>query len=88
MGGALHQGIIGAEATLFAEQADDQSIDGRFFPRVLALAERLWSDPSTDFRAAEPRLLLQRERIVENGIRAEALQPKWCRQNEGQCPNW
>lgn len=88
MGGAFSSGIIGVEGTMWAEQADDQTLDGRIFPRGIALAERLWSDPSTDFRAAEPRILLQRERFVENGFRAEALQPQWCRQNEGQCPYW
>lgn len=88
MGGAMHQGIIGAEAALFAETTDDQAMDGRYFPRVLALAERLWSDPITNYRAAEPRIIMQRERMVENGLRSEAVQPKWCRQNEGQCPYW
>lgn len=80
--------ILGSEAAIWSEQADDQSLDGRLFPRVIALAERLWSDPASGFRAAEPRILMQRERFVENGFRPEALQPVWCRQNEGQCPNW
>lgn len=86
MGGERHSQIIGSEVALWSEQADDQSLDGRIWPRALALAERLWSDPSTTNREAEPRILLQRERLVENGIRAEMLQPEWCVQNEGSCP--
>ena len=69
------------------EQADSQSLDGRLWPRSIALAERLWSDPVTKNREAEPRLLLQRERFVENGIHCESMQPEWCIQNEGSCPN-
>lgn len=78
--------ILGAEATLWSEQADDQVLDGRFWPRASALAERLWSDPETGWRAAESRMLAHRERLVENGIAAESLQPEWCADHEGQCP--
>lgn len=90
--------ILGAEAALWSEEADDQVLDGRFWPRASALAERLWSDPEhwimTDgnngsavlaWRAAEPRMLLHRERLVQNGLGAESLQPQWCQQNEGEC---
>lgn len=78
--------ILGAEAALWSEQADDNVLDGRFWPRASALAERLWSDPETTWRSAEPRMLVHRERLVENGLRAESLQPQWCLQNEGECP--
>lgn len=78
--------IVGAAVVLGSEISDEQSIDSRIWPRAVALAERLWSDPSTKYRQAEPRILLQRERMVENGIRADALQPEWCVQNEGFCP--
>lgn len=97
--------ILGSEAALWSEQADEQVLDGRFWPRASALgenifclrfesviitfgflAERLWSDPSISWRDAEPRILVHRERLVENGIAAESLQPKWCMQHEGDCP--
>ncbi|XP_038119197.1 chitooligosaccharidolytic beta-N-acetylglucosaminidase [Culex quinquefasciatus] len=78
--------ILGAEATLWTEQADTLSLDARFWPRVSALAERLWTDPSEGWQAADSRMLVHRERLVENGIAAESLQPKWCLQNEGHCP--
>lgn len=97
--------ILGGEAALWSEQADEQVLDGRFWPRASALgknvsfrmlilklifvfhlAERLWSDPTISWREAEPRILVHRERLVENGIAAESLQPKWCLQHEGNCP--
>lgn len=62
------------------------NLDGRLWPRGIALAERLWSDPSTSYLEAEPRILLQRERFVENGISAQKIQPQWCLHNEGECP--
>lgn len=77
---------VGAEILLWAEQADDNTLDGRLWPRGIALAERLWSDPSVTFREIEPKILLQRQRFVENGLSSERLQPEWCLQNQGECP--
>ncbi|XP_037908555.1 chitooligosaccharidolytic beta-N-acetylglucosaminidase isoform X3 [Hermetia illucens] len=78
--------ILGSEAALWAEQVDEYTLDSRFWPRASALAERLWSNPDTTWREAESRMLMHRERLVENGIGAEALQPEWCLQNENDCP--
>lgn len=78
--------MLGAEVLLWTEQADDNSLDGRLWPRGIALAERLWSDPSGTYRDIEPKILLQRQRFVENGISSERLQPEWCLQNQGDCP--
>ncbi|MDZ7304743.1 MAG: family 20 glycosylhydrolase [candidate division KSB1 bacterium] len=36
--------IIGGEACMWTEQAPQETIDGKLFPRLLALAEVLWSD--------------------------------------------
>ncbi|XP_059613001.1 chitooligosaccharidolytic beta-N-acetylglucosaminidase isoform X2 [Phlebotomus argentipes] len=79
--------VLGAEAALWSEQADDYALDSRFWPRASALAERLWTDPSDSWRDAESRMLIHRERLVENGVAADSLQPQWCLQNEGDCPN-
>ncbi|KAL5292578.1 Hexo1 family protein [Megaselia abdita] len=84
--GKYHEQVIGSEAAVWSEQIDDFTIDSRFWPRASALAERLWSDPQTSWRDAEHRMLVHRERLVENGVRAESIQPEWCRQNEGECP--
>jgi hypothetical protein len=35
--------IIGAEATIWSESIDEHNLDSRIFPRISALAERLWS---------------------------------------------
>lgn len=78
--------ILGAEAALWSEQADEHTLDSRFWPRASALAERLWSDPDTTWRSAEARMLVHRERLVENGIAAESIQPQWCLQHEDNCP--
>ncbi|KAJ3074670.1 hypothetical protein HDU98_010560, partial [Podochytrium sp. JEL0797] len=34
-----------------------------------------------DMFEAEPRLVVQRERLISRGMKAEALHPEWCDQN-------
>ncbi|CAH0551866.1 unnamed protein product [Brassicogethes aeneus] len=80
-----HQ-ILGEEATLWTEQVDSTSIDSRLWPRAAAMAEVLWSEPTTTWRDAEPRLLVHRERLVTKGIDADAMEPEWCLHNEENCP--
>jgi len=77
--------ILGGEAAMWAEQVDGAAIQGKLWPRGSALAERLWSDPEEGWKAAEIRMINQRQRLVERGISADALQPEWCHQNEGMC---
>lgn len=86
IGGSYSSQILGAEAALWSEQADEQTLDSRLWPRLSALAERLWTDPKTSWRDAESRLLYHREILVENGIQAELIEPQWCLQNEDNCP--
>lgn len=78
--------VLGAEAALWTEQVDESSLDGRYWPRAAALAERLWTNPDNGWREAEYRMLAHRERLVQRGIQSEALEPQWCYQNEGSCP--
>nr|CAD7193750.1 unnamed protein product [Timema douglasi] len=78
-------GILGGEAAMWAELVDGRSLDARVWPRAAALAERLWSDPYSGSSEAELRFYQHRERLVRQGIGAEAVAPKWCVQNEGEC---
>lgn len=82
----FYKQVLGAEAALWSEQADEHTLDSRLWPRASALAERLWTNPIEDWRSAEVRMLTHRDELVQNGIAAEALQPEWCVQNEGNCP--
>lgn len=77
--------IMGQEATLWSEQVDGATLDGRLWPRAAAMAERLWSNPASSWRDAEYRFLHQRERLVEIGLSAESIEPEWCYQNDGLC---
>ncbi|XP_058465149.1 chitooligosaccharidolytic beta-N-acetylglucosaminidase-like [Malaya genurostris] len=86
MSGPYSSQVLGAEGALWTEQADQLTLDARLWPRLSALAERLWTDPRSGWQRADSRMLIHRERLVENGIAAESLQPKWCLQNEGNCP--
>jgi len=66
-------------------KVDEQGAETRIWPRLSAVAERLWTDPTTSWMEAEIRMLQQRQRLVKAGIRADALQPEFCRQNDGWC---
>ncbi|XP_063220551.1 probable beta-hexosaminidase fdl [Bacillus rossius redtenbacheri] len=80
--------VLGGEACLWGDHADPNSLDALLWPRVAALAERLWSDPEAgdeEPRRMRDRLSLHRERLLSRGVRAAALGPHWCHQNPRQC---
>lgn len=79
------QQVLGGEVAIWSEQVDSATIEGKLWPRASAFAERMWSDPESDWRAAETRLYHHRERLVQRGILADGLQPEWCHQNDGYC---
>lgn len=64
---------------------DESTVDGKVWPRVSGLAERLWSNPAEDWTHVEARLIYHRDRLVKRGIRADPIQPLWCKQNGGAC---
>lgn len=68
-----------------SKQTDGASVESKIWPRAAALAERLWTNPETNWSAAEFRMINQRQRLVERGLDADVLQPEWCHQNEGGC---
>lgn len=77
--------VLGGEAALWSEQVDELTLDARLWPRASAMAERLWTNPATEWKTAETRMLTHREELVRNGVGAETLQPEWCVGNEGNC---
>jgi len=77
--------ILGGEAAMWSEQVDSAAVLGKLWPRVSALGERLWSDPSAGWKEAETRMINHRQRMVERGVAADGLQPEWCLQNEASC---
>jgi len=42
---ALHRHILGGECNMWTERAPQHLVDQKVFPRILAMAEVLWSDP-------------------------------------------
>lgn len=75
---------------MWTEQVDAEVLDGRVWPRAAAMGEAMWSgnrNESGRKRSAEAkdRLSGWRERMVGRGIRAEPIQPLWCRKNPGMC---
>lgn len=80
-----HSQFLGGEAAMWSEQVDHLTLDGRVWPRLSALAERLWTNPITSWTKAEKRMQIHRERLVENGIAAERLAPHWCLEHEDIC---
>jgi len=80
--------ILGGEAAMWSEQVDGAAVIHKLWPRASALAERLWSDPSSSaggWKQAEIRMINHRNRMAARGIEGDALQPEWCDQNEGLC---
>ncbi|XP_072375701.1 uncharacterized protein, partial [Diabrotica undecimpunctata] len=73
---------------MWGELVDDNNIDSKIWPRAAAAAERLWTYPSTDATSAQYRFFSQRERLIKRGISSEAVMPKWCVENEGECSTY
>lgn len=59
--------------------------ESRIWPRAGAAAERLWANPELSSVLVQSRFLRYRERLLSRGIKADAVIPKWCVLNEGQC---
>lgn len=70
---------------IFQEYLDEFSIEMKIFPRLNAVAERLWTNPPTDFKTVESRFNRQRERVLAKGINSDAHLPEYCTIFEGEC---
>lgn len=60
MAGNRTSQVLGGEVCFWSELADEGTLDARLWPRASAFGERLWSEPNTNFRDAEYRILLHR----------------------------
>ena len=71
--------IIGCEAALWGEYADDSNWSQIAFPRSTAVSERFWS-PSTINNITEftNRLELQRCRLIQRGYNVSPIAPSSC----------
>lgn len=76
--------IQGSETLIWTEMVDDVSVSQKLWPRSAALAEALWTNPKNTWYEANARMQLWRNTLVSRGVAAEALQPLWCQQREGQ----
>ncbi|KAF0710337.1 hypothetical protein AaE_012575 [Aphanomyces astaci] len=77
--------VLGAQVALWAEMADTVSGDFKIWPRASALAERLWSNPTTTWKDAMSRYRTHRDRLVAEGVNIAPIHPEWCRQNPTEC---
>ncbi|KAI7900400.1 glycoside hydrolase superfamily [Cokeromyces recurvatus] len=83
--------VLGGETAAWAEQIDENVIDGRLWPRSAAAAEIYWSG-SYDTKAKRRTVKTVSERFYDwnyrlqaRGIQAEPVQPKYCHQHPGAC---
>lgn len=77
-------GVVGGEAAMWGELVDENNLDQKVWPRAAAVAERLWTNPSTN-NTVQNRMLEFRQRLIKRGITPESISPGWCAQNEGGC---
>jgi hexosaminidase len=72
-------------ACMWSEYVDEHSIEVKIWPRLNAVGERLWSDPSDNIQLVESRFNRQRERLIAKGIPVDAILPEYCTIYEGEC---
>ncbi|XP_068217150.1 chitooligosaccharidolytic beta-N-acetylglucosaminidase-like [Palaemon carinicauda] len=84
----LRDNVLGGIVSLYSSETDSNGLDSKAWPRVSAMAERLWFDPTIapqGFDTTLKRLNYHRQRMVSRGTRASPLQPEICMQDESAC---
>jgi len=77
--------VLGGTGTMWSTETDEMTLEPKLWPRGAALAERLWTNPTQSWREAAPRLDAHRDRLIQRGIRAEAIRPEWCFHHRVEC---
>nr|VWO99137.1 Trehalose-6-phosphate synthase (EC (UDP-glucose-glucosephosphate glucosyltransferase) [Ganoderma boninense] len=89
--------VLGGQMPLWSEQSSPENLDSIVWPRLAAAAEVFWTGETlpdgisrlgpnvTSGRNALARLNELRYRLVDRGVKAIALQPKWCALRPGEC---
>jgi hexosaminidase len=77
--------VLGGAGTMWSTETDEMTLEPKLWPRASALAERLWTNPTQSWREAAPRLDAHRDRLMQRGVRAEAIRPEWCFHHRVEC---
>ncbi|RPD53006.1 N-acetylhexosaminidase [Lentinus tigrinus ALCF2SS1-7] len=89
--------VLGGQMPLWSEQSSSENLDSIIWPRLAAAAEVFWTGATlpdgtsrlgknaTSGTRALARLNELRYRLVDRGVKAIALQPKWCVLRPGEC---
>ncbi|KAI9062158.1 glycoside hydrolase family 20 protein [Trametes sanguinea] len=92
-----HALVLGGQMPLWSEQSSPENLDPIVWPRLAAGAEVFWTGATlpdgsprlganaTSGLNALARLHELRYRLVDRGVNAIALQPKWCALRPGEC---
>ncbi|TBU57872.1 N-acetylhexosaminidase [Dichomitus squalens] len=92
-----HHLVLGGQMPIWSEQSSPENLDPIIWPRLAVAAEVFWTGATlpdgsprlgpnaTSGRNALARLNELRYRLVDRGVSAIALQPKWCVLRPGEC---
>lgn len=79
--------ILGGEAPLWSEKTGKWQVEVKLWPRAVAFAENLWSNPKVRSADVYSRLNYMNYRMQERGIPTGQLQPESCLFLNGHCRN-
>lgn len=81
--------VLGGTASMWSFETDGNGVQSKVWPKVSAMAERLWSDPAEpsnfEVDTTQKRLNVQRLRMARRGFRVDPTQPEFCIHDESSC---